>query len=325
MRFNYSDLNPDLIMDALNLSGLRLDSGLIELNSYENRVYQFQDEDRRRYVVKFYRPGRWSRAEILEEHEFATRLAEAEIPVAAPLAFAGETLLEHEGYPFAIWQSVGGRQFEVDNLDQLEWVGRFLGRIHQIGASKPFHHRVRLDVESMLHEPRQLLASGEWLPSGLAKQFFGVLDELIKHVSDAMTLDMAQISLHGDCHPGNILWRDGPMFVDLDDCRTGPAIQDLLDDAERRAPRAADPARYPAGWLRGVYGVRLAGAGADRAAASDAHRPLHGLAGAALGQSRVPRHFPWFNTDHYWRQQIATLHDQLEALKAPPLSMMPGW
>ena len=107
MRFNYSDLNPDLIMDALDLSGLRIDSGLIELNSYENRVYQFQDEDRRRYVVKFYRPGRWSRAQILEEHDFAARLNEAEIPVAAPIAFAGETLLEHQGYPFAIWQSVG--------------------------------------------------------------------------------------------------------------------------------------------------------------------------------------------------------------------------
>jgi Ser/Thr protein kinase RdoA (MazF antagonist) len=108
MRFNYSDLNPDLIMDAIDLSGLRIDSGLIELNSYENRVYQFQDEDRRRYVVKFYRPGRWSRAQILEEHAFAARLCETEIPVAAPIAFAGETLLEHQGYPFAIWQSVGG-------------------------------------------------------------------------------------------------------------------------------------------------------------------------------------------------------------------------
>ncbi|MBP9678734.1 MAG: serine/threonine protein kinase, partial [Aeromonas sp.] len=227
MRFNYSDLNPDLIMDAIDLSGLRIDSGLIELNSYENRVYQFQDEDRRRYVVKFYRPGRWSRAQILEEHEFAARLNETEIPVAAPIAFAGETLLEHQGYPFAIWQSVGGRQFEVDNLDQLEWVGRYLGRIHRVGASHSFHHRIQLDVESMLHEPRQLLAAGEWVPSGLAKSFFGVLDELIRHVSDAMTLDVARISLHGDCHPGNILWRDGPLFVDLDDCRTGPAIQDL--------------------------------------------------------------------------------------------------
>ena len=161
MRFNYSDLTPDLIMDALDLSGLRLDSGLIELNSYENRVYQFQDEERRRYVVKFYRPGRWSRAQILEEHDFAGRLNEAEIPVAAPLSFGGETLLEHQGYPFAIWQSMGGRQFEVDNLDQLEWVGRYLGRIHQIGASRSFHHRVRLDVESMLHEPRELLAYNE--------------------------------------------------------------------------------------------------------------------------------------------------------------------
>ncbi|MDF2391336.1 MULTISPECIES: serine/threonine protein kinase [Aeromonas] len=325
MRFNYSDLTPDLIMDALDLSGLRLDSGLIELNSYENRVYQFQDEERRRYVVKFYRPGRWSRAQILEEHDFAARLNEAEIPVAAPLSFAGETLLEHQGYPFAIWQSVGGRQFEVDNLDQLEWVGRYLGRIHQIGASRSFHHRVRLDVESMLHEPRELLASGEWLPSGLAKQFFGVLDELIKHVCDAMTLDVAQISLHGDCHPGNILWRDGPMFVDLDDCRTGPAIQDLwMMLSGERHEQLIQLDTLLAGYeefmefdpreLALIEPLR-------------AMRIVHYMAWLARrwDDPAFPRHFPWFNTDHYWRQQIATLHDQLAALKAQPLTLTPGW
>jgi len=287
MRFNYSDLNPDLIMDAIDLSGLRIDSGLIELNSYENRVYQFQDEDRRRYVVKFYRPGRWSRAQILEEHAFAARLCEAEIPVAAPIAFAGETLLEHQGYPFAIWQSVGGRQFEVDNLDQLEWVGRYLGRIHSVGASHAFHHRVRLDVESMLHEPRQLLAAGEWLPSGLAKSFFGVLDELIRHVCDAMTLDVARISLHGDCHPGNILWRDGPLFVDLDDSH-GPGRAGFVDAAVGRPAPAHAPARRVARRLRAVPPLRPARAGAHRAAARHAHRPLHGLAGPALGRSRLP-------------------------------------
>ncbi|MBC8674012.1 serine/threonine protein kinase [Aeromonas hydrophila] len=226
MRFNYSDLNPDLIMDALDLSGLRIDSGLIELNSYENRVYQFQDEDRRRYVVKFYRPGRWSRAQILEEHDFAARLNEAEIPVAAPSPLPARPCWSIRATP-----SPSGRAWGPPvrgGQPRPAGVGGALSRPHPPDrCQSPFHHRVRLDVESMLHEPRQLLASGEWLPSGLAKSFFGVLDELIKHVSDAMTLDVAQISLHGDCHPGNILWRDGPMFVDLDDCRSGPAIQDL--------------------------------------------------------------------------------------------------
>ena len=234
-------------------------------------------------------------------------------------------LLEHEGYPFAIWQSVGGRQFEVDNLDQLEWVGRYLGRIHQLGASKPFHHRVRLDVDSMLHEPRQLLASGEWLPSGLAKQFFGVLDALIKHVSDAMTLDVAQISLHGDCHPGNILWRDGPMFVDLDDCRTGPAVQDLwmMLNGERNE-QLIQLDTLLAGYEEFMeFDTReLALIEPLRAM-----RIVHYMAWLARRweDPAFPRHFPWFNTDHYWRQQIATLHDQLEALKAPPLTLMPGW
>ncbi|PJG57779.1 serine/threonine protein kinase [Aeromonas cavernicola] len=325
MRFNYADLTPDLIMDALERSGLCLDSGLTELNSYENRVYQFQDETRRRLVVKFYRPGRWSRDQILEEHQFAQQLHDAEIPVAAPLAFAGETLLTHQGYSFAIWQSVGGRQFEVDNLDQLEWVGRYLGRIHQIGASRPFQHRVRLDVTNMLHEPRQVLASGEWLPSGLQQPFFAVLDELIERVGEAMTLAVAQISLHGDCHPGNILWRDGPMFVDFDDCRTGPAIQDLwmMLSGERHEQQ------IQLDTLLAGYEEFMSFDSRELALVEPlrAMRIIHYMAWLARRweDPAFPRHFPWFNTDHYWRQQIAILHDQLDALKAPPLSLAPSW
>lgn len=147
--FNFDTLSPDLIMDALEGVGLRVDSGLTALNSYENRVYQFMDEDRRRYVVKFYRPERWSAAQIGEEHQFALDLAKAEIPAVAPLALQGATLHTHAGFFFTLFPSVGGRQYEIDNLDQLEWVGRFLGRIHQVGGERLFAERPTMGLKSI--------------------------------------------------------------------------------------------------------------------------------------------------------------------------------
>ena len=314
----FAELTPDTVLNTVEALGIDADGRLMALNSYENRVFLVGLDDGSSVVAKFYRPGRWSDAQILEEHDFAARLNEAEIPVAAPLSFAGETLLEHQGYPFAIWQSVGGRQFEVDNLDQLEWVGRYLGRIHSVGASHSFHHRVQLDVESMLHEPRQLLAAGEWLPSGLAKSFFGVLDELIKHVSDAMTLDVAQISLHGDCHPGNILWRDDQAhFVDLDDALAGPAVQDLWMLAGRREDGAAGWR-----WLLEGYGEFRA---FDRAElhlveALRALRLLHYNAWIARRwhDPAFPAAFPWFEAPRHWESVITQMQEQLAALHEPP-------
>ncbi len=137
--FTFQTLHPDTIMDALFEHGIRVDSGLTPLNSYENRVYQFQDEDRRRFVVKFYRPERWTADQILEEHQFALQLVNDEVPVAAPVAFNGQTLLNHQGFYFAVFPSVGGRQFEADNIDQMEAVGRYLGRMHQTGAQTAFY------------------------------------------------------------------------------------------------------------------------------------------------------------------------------------------
>ncbi|ENY71282.1 serine/threonine protein kinase [Aeromonas diversa] len=325
MGFHFHDLTPDLILDALANTGLAVDSGLTELNSYENRVYQFHDEDRRRYVVKFYRPARWSREQILEEHGFSALLAAEEIPVAAPLAFGGETLLEQGGFHYAVWPSLGGRSFEVDNLDQLEWVGRWLGRIHRLSRTFPFHHRPHLDVASMLEEPRHLLASGEWVPRGIAKSFFGLLDELIAHVREAMTLEVEQISLHGDCHPGNILWRDGPLLVDLDDCRTGPAIQDLwmLLSGDRQE-RLLQLDTLLCGYEEFME--------LDRRELSlieplRAMRMVHYMAWLARRweDPAFPRHFPWFNTPAYWEQQHKMLHDQLQLLREPPLSLTQGW
>ena len=227
MAFNFEALTPDFMWYALESIGIRAESGLLALNSYENRVYQFVDEDKKRYVVKFYRPQRWSQAQIIEEHQFTQELLEQDIPVAPPCVINGMTLHQYQGYYFALFESVGGRQFEVDNLDQMEWVGRFMGRIHQVSQAKPFEHRPTINLDEYLYQPRQLLQQSSFIPSYLEKSFFSDLDMLIEQLEQHWFEPKQLIRLHGDCHPGNILWRDGPMFVDLDDARNGPAVQDL--------------------------------------------------------------------------------------------------
>ena len=191
------------------------------------------DEDRRRYVVKFYRPERWSAAQIGEEHQFALDLA-GEIPAVAPLALQGATLHTHGGFFFALFPSVGGRQYEIDNLDQLEWVGRFLGRIHQVGGERLFAERPTMGIEEYLTARVR-----RWPVASCCRQrsvrVLQATDNLIAAIA-ALASELAAARLHGDCHPGNILWRDGPLFVDLDDARNGPAVQDLwmLLHGERR-------------------------------------------------------------------------------------------
>jgi len=237
--FTFQTLHPDTIMDALFEQGIRVDSGLTPLNSYENRVYQFQDEDRQRFVVKFYRPQRWSVDQIQEEHQFALDLVADDVPVAAPLQFNGQTLLSHQGFYFAVFPSLGGRQFEADNIDQMEWVARYLGRIHQTGKKSAFTSRPTIGIAEYLLEPRQVFETSTLIPSGLKAEFLAATDNLINAVTARWDNNVKTLRLHGDCHAGNILWRDGPLFVDLDDARMGPAIQDLWmllngDKAEQR-------------------------------------------------------------------------------------------
>ncbi|MFT5162416.1 MAG: Ser/Thr protein kinase RdoA (MazF antagonist), partial [Alteromonadaceae bacterium] len=207
-QLSFTDLSPDLILDAIQSVGIYVESGLLALNSYENRVYQFGGEDNKRYVVKFYRPQRWSREQILEEHEFALELDKAEVPLVAPLVINGQTLFEHKGYWFALFPSVGGRTFEVDNLEHLEWMGRFIGRIHLIGQTKPFVHRPTISCEEYLHQAGDFLKQSQFIPSYLTAAFNPILDFVIdKAQQQYFATD--QIRLHGDCPPGNILWRDG--------------------------------------------------------------------------------------------------------------------
>ncbi|SBO13042.1 serine/threonine protein kinase [Vibrio mediterranei] len=322
--FNFDALTPDFMWYALESIGVRAESGLLALNSYENRVYQFTDEDRKRFVVKFYRPQRWSREQIQEEHDFSNELVENEVPIAAPLSINGETIHEYQGYLFTLFNSEGGRQFEVDNLEQLEWVGRFMGRIHQVGAQKKFIHRPTIGLEEYVYQPRKLLQSSTFIPAHLENAFFSDLDLLISQI-EAHWQPSETIRLHGDCHPGNILWRDGPMFVDLDDARNGPAIQDLwmllngdrqdkmmqLDVLLEGYQEFSDLANDQLKLIEPLRGLRM----------------VHYMAWLAKRwhDPAFPQAFPWFNDAKYWEGQVLGFKEQIAALNEKPLSLQPQW
>ncbi|WP_238082220.1 MULTISPECIES: serine/threonine protein kinase [Pseudescherichia] len=321
--FTFQTLHPDTIMDALFEQGIRVDSGLTPLNSYENRVYQFQDEDRRRYVVKFYRPQRWSAEQISEEHQFAHELMNDEVPVAAPLEFNGQTLLMHQGYYYAVFPSLGGRQFEADSLDQMEWVARYLGRLHQTGRKKCFTHRPSIDVNEYLIEPRHVFERSTLIPSGLKAAFLNATDSLIEAVMAHWHTRFDLLRLHGDCHAGNILWRDGPLFVDLDDARNGPAVQDLWmllngDKAERRMQLETIVEAYE----------EFSEFNTDEIALIEPLRAMRMVYYLAWLIRRwddpaFPKNFPWLTGEDYWHRQTLTFIEQVKVLQEPPLQLTP--
>lgn len=321
--FTFQTLHPDTIMDALFEQGIRVDSGLTPLNSYENRVYQFQDEDRQRYVVKFYRPERWSAEQIQEEHQFAHDLLDDYVPVAAPLKFNNQTLLTHEGYYYAVFPSLGGRQFEADNIDQMEWVARYLGRIHQTGRKKAFIARPTMGIQEYLLEPRTLFETSAMIPAALKDDFLNATDKLIAAVKTCWRDDISVLRLHGDCHAGNILWRDGPLFVDLDDARMGPAVQDLWmllngDKAEQRMQLETIIEAYE----------EFSPFNSDEIALIEPLRAMRFVYYLAWLIRRwddpaFPRNFPWLTGEDYWRSQISTFTEQVKVLQEPPLQLTP--
>lgn len=328
--FDYSTLQPDLILDALTEHGLDVSSGLLALNSYENRVYQFSayqaGEDRpQKFVAKFYRPQRWTQQQLMEEHQFAAELVAADVPVVAPLPIKGETLLQYGGYDFALFPSRGGRALEIDNDEHLAMLGRFLGRLHQAGAAKPFLHRPLFSIDSHLIQSRQQLAELQLIPEYIRPAFFSVLDQVIALSSDQYQ-PLKQIRLHGDCHAGNLFYAgQGPFFVDLDDCRTGPAIQDLwmMLSGDRRQQRDTlelmleeyeQYCEFEPAELRLIEPLR-------------AMRMIHYMAWLARRwqDPAFPMNFPWFGTDKYWEQQVLALKEQLFLLQQPPLSLVPDY
>ncbi len=335
----YEQLTPDVVLDALASVGLMGDGRLTALSSYENRVYQASLDDAepgtglaagQSVVLKFYRPGRWSDAQILEEHAFAAELAAAEVPMVAPLVLGGRTLHHHAGFAWSVSPRRGGRRPELDDLDVLEWIGRFLGRIHTVGAARPFALRPALDVQSFGHASRQRLLEGEHLPLDMASRWeraFTEAMQVAQGIWDEVQAagDVQRIRLHGDCHPGNILWTPeglpgaGPHFVDLDDARMGPAVQDLwmLLSGER-----AQQLQQLGALVDGYEDLREL----DRRELRliEVLRTLRLVHYSAWRAQRwqdpiFPINCPWFGSSDYWKGQVDMLVEQTEAMQAPPL------
>ncbi|WP_448565069.1 serine/threonine protein kinase [Thalassotalea ganghwensis] len=319
--FDFSTLSPDCILDGIESVGIYPESGLLALNSYENRVYQFTDQFGKKYVTKFYRPKRWSEAQIREEHEFAFELFDQELPIVAPLKLAGESLFSHQGFLFALFPCQGGRIFEVDNLDQLEWMGRFIGRIHAVSSKKAFNCRPSVDVQSFLIEGAQTIKACGFVPQVISTAFFTILEQVVE-LAQQHYQPQKMIRVHGDCHAGNILWRDeGPHFVDLDDCRMAPAVQDLwmMLSGER------DQQLLQLDTLLLGY-EEFCSFDTKELALIESLRSMRVINYMAWLCNRwqdpaFPHNFPWFNTEKYWEQQILMLKEQLSALQQPPLSL----
>lgn len=320
---DYQALGPDAVLDALEGLGFLTDGRLLALNSYENRVYQVGLEDAEPLVAKFYRPGRWSDAAILEEHTFSLELAAEEIPVVPPLILDGQSLHHRGTYRFALYPRRGGRAPELDDPEHLEQLGRFLGRLHTVGAARPFQHRPPLSIEHFGEASARFLLGQGFLPAYLVEPYRSLTDDLLAAIRAAFDQAGPQqdLRLHGDLHLGNILWRDhAPQVVDLDDARTGPAVQDLWmllsGDRRERALALGDLLEgytqfrdFDPRELRLIEPLRTL-------------RLMHYAAWIARRWTdpAFPHAFPWFGTPGYWEEHLASLREQADALSEPPLA-----
>jgi len=330
---SFGDLTPEFMLDALEAAGLRADGRMLQLNSFENRVLLAHLEDEHNGcnvgIAKFYRPGRWSDAQILEEHGFAAELAAAEVPVAAPWTLTGgATLCHHQGQRLAVTPRQGGRGPELEDPEVLRWIGRLLARLHGVGRAKPFAERLTWASAAPAQAARDWLMGHDAIPPEIAPGWDDAARRCIAAIQAAFDSlpDLRLTRLHGDCHPGNILWTPdrGPHFVDLDDAVMGPVVQDLwmllpgpihASDASRRQLAAVlDGYEQIDGFddreLRLIEPLRTM-------------RMIHHSAWLARrwGDPAFPLAFPWFGTPNYWLDQVAKLREQLEAMKpkdAPP-------
>ncbi|MFK7976500.1 MAG: serine/threonine protein kinase [Halioglobus sp.] len=321
----YDALTPDAVIDAVESAGYLSDARLLALNSYENRVYQVGIEDATPVIAKFYRPGRWSEAQILEEHAFSLELKEADISVVAPMVDGdGKTLHRYKEFQFALFERRGGYPPELDNLDNILVLGRTLGRIHAVGRASQFEHRTTLSAQSMVTQSRQFLLEN-FIPKELEPAYRSLTEDLEQAVTtlygEVKPSDM--IRVHGDCHVGNILWRDDVAhFVDLDDCCTAPALQDLWmflngerHDKEMQLSEFVegysefcdfDPRQLR--WVEALRTMRL----------------VHYAAwlGRRWSDPAFPHSFTWFNTERYWSDHILELREQMSALQEEPLRLL---
>ncbi len=313
----FDSLKPERVLSAVEVAGLQTDGRLLALNSYENRVWQIGVEEAEPVIAKFYRPGRWSDQAILEEHAFALELADHGLSVVAPMNFEGQTLHRHAGFRYALFPRQGGHAPEPDHEQTLKRIGQALGRLHAVGRSASFEQRSTLTVETMGVDSRDWLLEQQWIPFHLEAAFKTLTDDLLHHAKNAWERvgTVASIRLHGDCHPGNILWRDGPHFVDLDDCRTGPAVQDLwmLVSGE-----AHDRSRQW-GWLLEGY-TTFCDFNAAELHLVEALRALRMINYQAWLARRwedpaFPLAFPWFEDDRHWENMIAQFREQLSEMQ----------
>ena len=319
---DFSTLTPDCVLNALESVGLLSDGRLLALNSYENRVYQVGIEDGKPIVAKFYRPARWSDEAILEEHAFVQELAEREIPVVPALVIDGNTLHRFDGYRFAVFPKHGGRAPELEDRDTLEWMGRFLGRIHAVGALQPFEHRPALNIDTFGIAPRDYLLQNNFIPPDIEAAYRSVAEQALDGVRHCFERagQVNAIRLHGDCHGGNVLWTDdGPHFVDFDDSRMGPAIQDLwmLLSGER-----ADMVRQLADVLAGYEDFcDFEESELHLVEALRTLRLIHYSAWLAQrwDDPAFKQAFPWFNTQIYWQDRVLELREQVALMQEPPL------
>ncbi len=320
----YAALTPDVVLDALDGIGMRGDGRLLALGSYENRVYQVWIEGAAPIVAKFYRPDRWSNAQILEEHAFVAELAAREIPAVAPLERAGATLHAHAGFRFAAYPKCGGRAPELESPATLEWMGRFLGRIHAVGAQSPFGHRPALDLRAFGVGPRDWLSAHDFIPPDLVAAWRRITTLALDGVRRAFDRagEVRALRLHGDCHAGNVLWTDaGPHFVDFDDARNGPAVQDLW---MLLAGGRAEMTRQLSSVLDG-YGdfYDFDSRELHLVEALRTLRLVHYSAWLAQrwDDPAFPAAFPWFNTQRYWQDRILELREQVALMDEPPLAV----
>ena len=319
----YEQLTPDCILDALENVGFKPTGSLLALNSYENRVYQAILEDGSFVIAKFYRPHRWSDAAILEEHEFSNELVQQEIPIVAPLNIKGQTLFEFEGFRFAVFPRQGGRTPELEQEETLIQLGRVLGRMHSVGATKPFTDRPKLTVQSFGVDSLNFLLDNDIVSHEVRANYQQAAEESLQLISDRYEAILPRnIRLHGDCHPGNLLWRDdAPHFVDLDDCRMGPAVQDLWMLLSGTNDEMSIQFRLI---LEG-YETFFEFDPAELALIESLRtlRILHYSAWLARrwDDPAFPQHFPWFNSPRYWEDQMLTLREQVERLQQASIQL----
>jgi Ser/Thr protein kinase RdoA (MazF antagonist) len=317
----FTGLAPEVVLDAAASVGLDVDGRLFALNSYENRVYQL-GSSQGALVLKFYRPARWSDEQIHEEHELTAQLAEAELPVAAPVVVAGRSLFDFSGFRFAAFPWMRGRPPELDAPDAREILGRTLARIHQVGARQPFRVRPRIGLQRLGIDAREQVLAAELLPPRVEERYSRVSAELLERVAAALQEvgPVKEIRIHGDCHLGNLLWNEqGPAFVDLDDCAMGPRVQDLW---MLLSGSASDQQRQ---WAEIVTGYQqFADLDFREMRLVEPLRALRMLHHAAWVSHRwidpaFPRAFPWFGEERYWDGYVADLREQLNAIDEPPL------